>query len=211
MATLRFPSLGTWRVLLAVAMATAVSLGASAQEGGTRSEAAPFTGIATYEKQELAGMRAGFITAAGLEIDIGATVRTFVDGTKVMETVLTMTDPNAPARHLVPAPNDDPGFPGLTFIRQDGQGTASLSRHAGIDIPSLSGLEGLVLNRGGEGTAIALYRIGGGTILNFVAAGGAAGMLEQQLDIDITVRNFTAFQQNAGAIASLSRLIDAWR
>lgn len=41
----------------------------------------------------LAGIRGGFVTVGGLEINVGLDVRSFVDGTPVLHTSLTPADP----------------------------------------------------------------------------------------------------------------------
>lgn len=190
--------------------AAILAAGANAQVIGAEAGAAEvFDGISVYTKHELAKMKGGFVSAGGLAIEIGATVRTFIDGALVMETMVTLTDPESLVNHVFPAQGGEPLASGLRLILRDGNGDTSLPPLPGFDISGLAGAEGLLVDRGGDGIGIALHRINSGTILNLVMESGVGSALEQRLDINITVRNFAKFQQQARAAVSLSRMLSA--
>lgn len=130
------------------------------------------------DETALDGLRGGYMTAAGVRFDFGASVRTYVDGTLALESRLTWTDEGPKTTHagnavLDPATLDQLGLAGLS----DGRG--------------------VVIQ--GDGGAAALIHALDGQGLRGIIVNSADGMdLRQEIEIDLTLPDLDAIQGAAG-------------
>jgi len=164
----------------------------------------PFGDVPILAKADLVGMRGGFINAAGLMIEFGANVRTFIDGIPVLEAVITFTDVGFVTQQTIPHAASGPAMPGLSLVVGDGSGTPLAQvTPPGLDLSALAEASGVVLN-GDDGFTAALHNIVSDQILNVIVTTGSERAIEQQIDVIVTIENFSQFRQDA-AIGLLNR------
>ncbi len=167
-----------------------------------------FGGLAVTGESELGNIRGGF-SLAGLKMDFGANVRTFIDGVLSLETVVTMTGAGITSQQVTPPGGSVPNVPGLTLVFGDGSGSA-----IGDFIPpnvDLSGLvrgSGVVLNDSKGFTAV-LHQINKDHILGMLVNAATGRTIRHKLDINVTVSNFRQFQQTVGDAKLATRLAGA--
>ena len=86
------------RPLFSLCAATALTLGWPV--GAQELAADPFSEPAALSEPELSDMRGGILTPLGVEIGLGAEVRTYIDGQLALQTRLTWTDHGAVTEHV---------------------------------------------------------------------------------------------------------------
>lgn len=132
---------------------------------------------------ELADLRGGWVTAGGLSFDFGLVMRTFVEDRLALETRLTWT-PQGPVTERWA---DADGAMDLT-------GALDELAAEGLDLSSLAGVEGLVLD-GDGGRTVVLHAIGEGAIQNLVLNTASNRDIRQDLQINLAVEDLPGLQR----------------
>lgn len=153
-----------------------------------------FTAGQVMDRGELEEVRGGILTPTGLEIGFGAVVRTFVDGSLVLQTRLTWSDTG-------PVETIEYGSP-LPDIS-----AAAAAGGVKIEGPALPGL---VINGDGGVTAIA-HSIGADHIGNLVINNANNRDIRQSTDITLQIPALAQMQADVAMQALDLRLQDAMR
>ena len=164
--------------------------------------------LSSIAEIELDDIRGGF-NIAGLEMDFGANVRTFINGALALETVITATDAGITSQSVTPSDGSVTGVPGLTLVFGDGSGpTIGDVSPPNVDLSALERASGAVLNDSNGFTA-ALHQINTDQILGVLVNTAAGRTIGTQLDVNITVSNFRQFQQSVRNAKIAHRLAGA--
>lgn len=152
-----------------------------------------FADLPVITDGELGAMRGGF-RIAGLDISIGANMRTLVDGQVALESLITLSG-TGPAVHSVTSRTAASGRPGLTVIAGNGSGPTLLDvTPATARLPGLEGSQGVVLNDA-RGFTAALQLIRNDQIVSILLNQATGRTIRHEVSVDVTVRNFRQFQQ----------------
>lgn len=164
-----------------------------------------FYGLETLGLAELADLRGGF-KVGGLEMAIGANIRTFVDGALVLESVARVS-PSGLVSEMVSSTANPPGG-GVTFNfgRETDVPLQELAP-SNVDLGALAGDSGVAINDS-NGFSAALHRVTQNQILGVIVNTADGRSLRQELNVDITVQNFGSFQQSIRDAVRNSRLIN---
>lgn len=135
---------------------------------------------------EMDGLRGGF-RYAGMEFEFGANVRTFVDNELVLETIVSFSE----------------ALPSITEVRPTSTGSGPTSSGTPVQIqlggaPSTAGIQ---LQHPGGGAITAIHQATRERILGILTNTANNVAARQELDVNITIRNFSDFQS---AIRQLS-------
>lgn len=165
--------------------------------GPVRNEAidsdAVFAGLTVIKENVLGTMRGGF-RVGGLDIGIGANVRTLFDGQVALESLITLTESGLVSRP-VGANGETATRPGLTIIGSGGsQSRLRDSAPASVRLPGLNGSQGAVLNDN-RGFTASLHQITRDRILSTVINQASGRRIRHEINVDVTIRNFRQFQQ----------------
>ncbi len=206
----------SFNLLVLAGLLTAVVVGvpcarADAFDSGGKVATDIFRGLAVIERAELANMRGRFISATGLVMDFGANIRTFVDGALLQETAVTLTDSGFVSQ---PIPSQE-GLRGTlergTLVTGDGNGLSIRQvTPLGVDLSALTGTSGIVL-KDCNGFTAALHKVSADQILNIIVQTGIERVVEQKLEVNIGIKNFSRFQQNLRSAIMSNRLARAAR
>lgn len=172
------------RRLLSWIMAGALALTAGTFAGAAAAQDdASLDALVPLPDAELAELRGGWITAGGMSFDFGVVLRTFVEDQLAMETRLTWT-PSGPAteRWRDPAQGVD-----LAEAMDD-------LAEQGMDLSSLAGVDGLVLE-GDGGQTVVLHAIGEGAIQNLVLNTASNRDIRQDTQINLAVDDLPGLQR----------------
>lgn len=164
-----------------------------------------FYGLETADLAELSDLRGGF-NVGGLEMAIGANIRTFVDGALVLESVARVS-PSGLVSEMVSSTASPPGG-GVTFnFGRDTDVSLQDVAPANVDLGGLAGDSGVAINDS-NGFSAALHRITQNQILGVIVNTADGRSLRQELSVEITVQNFGSFQQSIRSAIRNSRLIN---
>jgi hypothetical protein len=135
-------------------------------------------------ESEMADMRGGFVVAAGVTLDFGAVVRTYVDGRLALESRLTWTETGAVTTRAL---GDVPGVTDLA---------ASLDQAlaGGLDLRALQNGEGILLSDA-QGTTAVVQNLQGG-VQNLIVNGADGRDLRQEIEITLTLPNLETMQRD---------------
>ena len=153
-----------------------------------------FTSSQAMSVEELEDVRGGLQTPNGLDIGFGAVVRTFVDGSLVLQTRLTWTE-TGPVETIEYGAT----IPDIT--------TAAAAGGVFLNGP---GLEGVVVNGDGGVTAIA-HSVTSDHITHLVINNANNRDIRQSTDITLDIPAFSQMQQDIARQAIDLRLQDALR
>lgn len=175
------------RIMLCAALALAAVYPAGAH-------AEDFTAGPALGAEELGDIRGGFQTPDGLEIGIGAVVRTFVDGSLALQTRLTWSETG-------PVETVEYGMilPDIT--------AAAAAGGIKLDGP---GLEGVVISGDGGVTAIA-HEINSRQISNLVINNANNRDIRQTTEVTLEIPGLVQMQQDVAMQTLGLRLQDALR
>lgn len=164
-----------------------------------------FYGLETADLAELSDLRGGF-NVGGLEMAIGANIRTFVDGALVLESVARVS-PSGLVSEMVSSTASPPGG-GVTFnFGRDTDVSLQDVAPANVDLGGLAGDSGVAINDS-NGFSAALHRITQNQILGIIVNTADGRSLRQELNVEVTVQNFGSFQQSIRSAIRNSRLIN---
>lgn len=176
-----------------------------------------FQTLAVIDNDELDELRGGF-EIAGLQMDIGAIVHTYIDGVKVLESMITLTGSGASTVLAGGHVSGDPAqasLPGLQIVDTGAGGLAALGDQipAQVDLGALNGASGVILNDS-KGFTAALHLIDRSQILSALVNTASGRVLHQQVDVTIDIANFRQFQsmvRSAMAARALSTATSRWQ
>lgn len=164
-----------------------------------------FAGLETVGLSEMSDIRGGF-NVGGLEMAIGANIRTFVDGALVLESVARVT-PSGLASELVSSTANPPGG-GVTFnFGRETDVALQDVAPTNVDLGALAADNGVAINDS-NGFSAALHRITQNQILGVIVNTADGRNLRQELNIEVTVQNFGSFQQSVRDAVMSGRLIN---
>lgn len=139
-----------------------------------------FFGLTPLSDAELEDQRAGFRTAGGLELNIGAVVRTTVDGRKVLEARMTLARDGWRTSRWVSTAE------GVRDLRVAGPPP---------DMDLARGLDGVVVRAGDGGRVTALHQIDLDRIQNLVINRGRGRTVRQNVTVKITATGYESFRE----------------
>jgi len=208
-------------VLTAVGAATA----ATPTRAGTPDV---FGELPAVSAEELQAMRGGF-DFGGLEFEFGAQLRTFVDGRLALESLISYTAAGVSTEHLpvdltnlpvtsprgadssdrgAPAPASAPvtGTGGTVQALGGGRGpTPAQLDLPGIDLSGLKDATGILIDDR-TGAIVALHEATRERITSVVLNQANGRELRQELNVNVTVRNFEQMRDSIRSIVFNSRL-----
>ena len=128
--------------------------------------------------EQLDSHRAGFMTPTGVEIGLGADVRTYVDGQLALETRLTWTDQ---------------GVTREVIAGQETQDVQAAAARLGLDLTG--DWKGVVIEQPGGGASAALTTIGRDAVGNLLVNTASDQDLRLETEITVMVADFEGVQQ----------------
>lgn len=140
--------------------------------------AAPAFGSEVLGDDELSEMRGGYISAAGIQFDFGATLQTYVDGVLALASTLTVSDSGVSASQQVgDVPNARP---------------LSDAAAAGLNLGQPQG-SGIVIPGTGGATAL-IHDVTGTQLRNIVVNTAQDRIVVQHTDLTFTIPNLSSIQ-----------------
>ena len=153
---------------------------------------------------DLEELRGGF-SIAGLDMELGANVRTYFDGVQVIETIINISPGS-----VTTTTNQLADMPGLTVVVGDDFDTLAALTMGEADLAGLRGAGGAVL-KDESGVTAALSRITPDQFLGVVVNTASGRDVRLEMNLDVTIRNFTDFQQQVRNVLFTDRVADAVR
>jgi len=140
---------------------------------------------------DLADLRGGYLTAAGISFDFGMVVRTYVDNRLALQTTLRWT-PAGPVSEQVME-----SVPGAVDLADAMDALLA----DGIDLGGLSDAHGMVLSDG-DGTTALIHNIGSGHVQNLILNTADGRDLREEMELNLVLPDLASMQQGI----ALSRL-----
>lgn len=192
----------------------------------------PFAGVEVLGATEMANKRGGFLDAAlGISLSLGANIRTSINGSLVLETLVNFASGGATTVTHTVAPGAA-DIVGLTFLSADGSAVGTipgmrtmgnavtLTALNGVEITVPAGFEGLVA-RTDTGVAAAVNKITAEQFANLVINADPGSITDsgtpiqstilQTLEINIDVQGFAALQQSIRFNATTAKFRESMR
>ena len=179
----------------------------------------PFAGLVVLDAAEMAEKRGGFLDAAlGISLDLGANIRSSINGSLVLETLVKFSGAGATQVTHAVAPGAD--LTGLKFLSADGTTVAGIetvnstgpvtfsSNGAQVTIPA--GFQGLVAQTD-TGVGAAVNKITSEQFANLVVNSDPGAVIQQDLQITIDVQGFAQVQQSVKFNATVAKFRQAMR
>ena len=173
-----------------------------------------FETLDIISNDELAGLRGGF-EIAGLQIDIGAYIRTFIDGIQVLESMVNLTGSDVTGGLLsVSTVRNAMEFKeGLQIVDSSTGGLAALRDQIPdqVDLGALNNASGVILNDS-KGFTAALHQINRSQIISAVVNTASGRQLRQEVEVSVDIANFRQLQGfardalRAGALSRAGRI-----
>lgn len=135
-------------------------------------------------EDELGEMRGGFITAGGIEIGLGAVVRTLVDGQLALESTISWTDAGPVVTRALAGDT----------TAADAADLHEAAVNDGLDLQAIAGEKDVFLV-GGGGTAL-VHHIDSRSLLNLVLNVESNLDIRQETELTLTLPGFEAMQQD---------------
>lgn len=182
-------------VISANAVADSSSLARVVASGHQSDEPDCFKSLTVIGEDKLRRLRGG-ISLGGLDMNIGARLRTVIDGSAVLESVVRLDETGLVSQHLsVPQESQ---LPGVGVISTDPMSALAVESLLPPDV-NLSGLEGAtgVIVSDERGSTIALHGLDSERIVGVLANQATGRTIRQEANVDVTVRNFRQFQDAA--------------
>jgi hypothetical protein len=186
-----------------------VALGAILVVGGARRALAEtetsdaFAGAEPVAAADLETERAGFVTAAGITFDFGATVKTTVDGQLALVSTLQLNSMS----QVTQTTWVNPALTNATVIQPgDGQ---SLSALTGLSVDGVQNANGVVLKNGNGVTAV-LADVSPTSIQSLVLNTANGQTISETTTVNLTLPNFAAMQTQfvqSGLVSGLNSSI----
>lgn len=180
----------------------------------------PFAGVEVLGATEMTEKRGGFIDAAlGIRLNLGANIRTAINGSLVLETLVKFADSGATTvTNTIAAGAAD--LTGLTFLSADGTPIAGVNvanstgpvtfsaNGAQVTVPA--GFQGLVAQTD-TGVVAAVNKITSAQFANLVVNSDPNAVIQQKLQINIDVQGFSRLQQDVRFNATVAKFREAMR
>lgn len=171
--------------------------------GAAAAAADPFGDAKPVGEAELKHERGGFVTAAGVTFDFGATVQTSINGTLALVSTINLS----PAGKVVQTTWVNPALPNATVITP-GDANA-LSSITGLDLHGLSGASGAVVKDSQGGFTALLANVTPSLLQNLVINTANMQKITQNTNITLTLPAFDATQAQFGRSALFLQLAGA--
>ncbi|MAT66247.1 MAG: hypothetical protein CMN57_11460 [Gammaproteobacteria bacterium] len=142
------------------------------------------------EAADLAALRGGF-SLRGLEMEFGASLRSFQDGRLLMETLVSVTDRGTHTTTSIPRAVDTLSPGPETAART---GSSPPAANSGIELNGL-GSAGRVVVNDARGMTASIHEVTRQRILGVLVSRATDTALRQEAQVDVTIRNFSQFQQ----------------
>lgn len=187
--------------------AVAFALSGNARADGLAAEpvlADPLHNSRAIGADDMEELRGGF-AIAGLDMELGANVRTYFNGVQVLETLV-----NIQPGSVTTTTNQLADMPGLTLVVGDDFDTLAGLVMGEADLAGLRGAGGAVL-KDESGVTAALSRITPDQFLGVVVNTASGRDVRFEMNLDVTIRNFTDFQQQVRNVLFTDRLANAVR
>ena len=178
------PTPATYRSLHSAALLLALTLATVTSHAH---EAFP---ARVLEAADLAALRGGF-SLRGLEMEFGASLRSFQDGRLLMETLVNVTDRGTRTTTTIPRALDTLS-PGPDTAARTGSRPPAADR--GIELNGL-GNAGRVVVNDARGVTASIHEVTRQRILGVLVGRATDTALRQEAQVDVTIRNFSQFQQ----------------
>ncbi len=179
----------------------------------------PFADLEVLGAAEMAEKRGGFLDAAlGISLDLGANIRSSINGSLVLETLVKFSGAGATQITHTVAPGAD--LTGLKFLSADGSTVAGIdtvnstgpvtfsSNGAQVTIPA--GFQGLVAQTD-TGVGAAVSKISTEQFANLVLNSDPGAAIQQDLQITVDVQGFAKVQQSVRLNATMAKFRQAMR
>jgi len=157
-----------------------------------------FAGAAPVSDADLREERGGFITAAGVTFDIGASVETTVNGTLALVSNISLT----PAGQVQQTTWINPNLPNATPINAN---TAAALAAAGINLSGFANASGVAIKQDSGLTAV-LTNLAPGALSNLVINTANGQTIRQTTNITLTLPGFAATQAQAAQVGLFFQL-----
>lgn len=148
----------------------------------------PFEELAAVSSDDLQDMRGG-LQVGGLNLDIGANLRTYVDGRPALESVIRYTDVGTQIEHR---PGSAGGASIPLVLNSAGNVTLGLR---GVNPARFNGTGGVQINDA-RGNIVAMHDASSGRITSVIINQSNGRDIRQELAIDVTVHNFAQFRDS---------------
>lgn len=132
---------------------------------------------------DLAELRGGFLTAAGISFDFGMVVRTYIDNRLALQTTLQWTPAGAVTDHVTG------GVVGAVDLADAMDALLA----DGINLGGLTDPRGVVLTDG-DGTTALIHNIGSGHIQNLILNTADGRDLRQETELNLVLPDLAAMQ-----------------
>ncbi|NEX94068.1 hypothetical protein, partial [Caulobacter sp. 17J65-9] len=133
---------------------------------------------------DLDSMRGGFLVADGIAFDLGAVVRTLVDGQLALSTTLNWTPSGTQVSHQI----------GPTTVPATAEDLHAAAVLAGLDVKDLAGTDQVFLAEGG-GTAF-IHRVSGADFQNIVVNTDSGVEIRQETEVNLSLPGFDQTQRD---------------
>jgi len=187
--------------------AVALALCGNAHADGPAAEqltADPLRNARAIGADDMEELRGGF-AIAGLDMELGANVRTYFNGVQVLETLV-----NIQPGSVTTTTNQLADMPGLTVVVGDDFEILAGLVMGEADLAGLRGAGGAVL-KDESGVTAALSRITPDQFLGVVVNTASGRDVRFEMNLDVTIRNFSDFQQQVRNVLFTDRLANAVR
>lgn len=179
----------------------------------------PFAGLEVLGAAEMAEKRGGFLDAAlGIRLNLGANIRTAINGHFVLETLVKFS--NSGATQVTHTVSDGANLNGLSFLSADGTAIAGLDvvnstgpvtfSANGTQVTVPAGFQGLVAQTD-TGVAAAVSKITSEQFANLVVNADPGSIIRQELQINVDVQGFAQLQQSVRLNATMAKFRQAMR
>ena len=179
----------------------------------------PFAGLEVLDAAEMAEKRGGFLDAAlGISLELGANIRSSINGSLVLETLVKFSGAGATEVTHTVAPGAD--LTNLTFLSADGSTVEGIdtvnstgpvtftSNGAQVTVPA--GFQGLVAQTD-TGVGAAVSKISNEQFANLVVNTDPTAVIQQDLEIVIDVAGFSQVQNSVKFNATVAKFRQAMR
>lgn len=194
---------------------------ASAQQANARHTVDTFSGIEVIAMDELEGMRGG-LSIAGMEVDIGAIVRTIIDGQLALESQISLTSANeiaaaidAPGSGINAAASTTSGGSNGVKAGTDANSPVPTANNVtlqptsnGAANPAANNSASFVINDS-KGLTQVIHDLTRNRVVSAIVNQANGRDIRQEVDINITVSNFREIQR-AAALQQVSRSLDGF-
>jgi hypothetical protein len=206
----RRPALRTL-LLVAAAMASGAAFAPRAENLSAHSPASdPFRNLAVVDERELAAARGG-LELGGLSLEFGADVRTYVDGSLALQTLVNMVDDRLVSHtisHIAPetavtntATDTGASANAATTASTEANNTGAASAPtapgkvaATVNLAGLPNGSRVVLSNSSGITAV-VHQVTRERILSALVNTANNRVLQQKLNVNVTIHNFRQYQQ----------------